>query len=231
MPSATRQDHIVLIPWDPQSPDHVDRIYEQRVQCGWDKQMVEGWREKQTSGSKSIFWITLRPEGTETQELLQLHFDAFPADKTPLIDTAKTLRAQSITPTSSKFYPIGHISLDDCDPKSSNLTLDLPKEGVYWIKTFYVSKALRSKGIGRAAMDIVEAMAIEYPLCAKTLALDTAEKGHQSRLYKEKTGKEISSTNQEWYERRGYRLIHFQPSHYVDGDDPPVDAVFLKKDI
>jgi GNAT superfamily N-acetyltransferase len=108
-----------------------------------------------------------------------------------LIDTAESLRAKPRTPTHTKIYPIGHISLDDSDEKSRDIVLDLPKEGVYWIKTFYVSKALRSKGIGRAAMDIVEHMAIDYPLCAKTLALDTAEKEMQKRLYREKNGKEI----------------------------------------
>ncbi|KAM0188838.1 hypothetical protein ACHAPI_010349 [Fusarium lateritium] len=230
MPSATRQ-FLSLVPFDPTSEDHVNRLYGQRVQCGWDKQRVEGWREKQTSGSKSIFWITLRPEDPETRKLLQLHFDSFPEDQAPLMDTAESLRAKPRTPTHTKIYPIGHISLDDSDEKSSGITLDLPKEGVYWIKTFYVSLALRSKGIGRAAMDIVEHMAIDYPLCAKTLALDTAEKEMQKRLYRESNGKEIGIANQDWYKRRGYRLIHTQKGHYIDDEEPPVDAVFLRRDI
>jgi GNAT superfamily N-acetyltransferase len=106
----------------------------------------------------------------------------------PLIDTAESLRAKPRTPSHTKFYPVGHISLDDSNDKPGNFVLDLPAEGVYWIKTFYISKALRSKGIGRAAMDIVESMAIDEPLCAKTLALDTAEKEMQKRIYIEKTG-------------------------------------------
>jgi GNAT superfamily N-acetyltransferase len=112
-------------------------------------------------------------------------------DKSPLVDTAESLRAKPRKPTHTKFYPVGHISLDDRNEKTGNFVLDLPKEGVYWIKTFYVSKALRSKGIGRAAMDIVESMATEEPLCAKTLALDTAEKEMQKKLYREKNGKEL----------------------------------------
>ncbi|KAF4425109.1 hypothetical protein F53441_14190 [Fusarium austroafricanum] len=209
MPSATVQDQLVLIPWDPNSPEHVNRIYEQRMQCGWDKHLVEGWKAKQVSGSKSIFWI----------------------DKTPLVDTAQTLRAKPRTPTHIKIYPIGHISLDVSNEKLGDLVLDLPKEGVYFIKTFYVSKALRSKGIGRAAMDIVESMAIQEPLCAKTLALDTAEKENQKRLYRESTGQDLGTTNQEWYQRRGYRLIHTEPAFYLDDEEPPIDAVFLRRDI
>jgi hypothetical protein len=57
MPSVTRKDQIVLVPWDPKSAEHVNRIYQQRVQCGWDKERVEGWKEKQVSGRKCIFWI------------------------------------------------------------------------------------------------------------------------------------------------------------------------------
>ncbi|KAJ4027047.1 hypothetical protein NW752_002008 [Fusarium irregulare] len=228
MPSATQKDQIVLVPWDPASAQHVKRLYEQRVQCGWDKQRVEGWREKQTTGRKCIFWITLH----EDRELLQLHLDAFPSEREPLADTAVTLRAKPRTPSQTKkFYPIGHISLDDTNEKPGTFVLDLPKEGVYWIKTFYISKALRSKGIGRAAMDLVESMAIDYPLCAKTLALDTAQKDMQKKIHKEKTGTELGSTNQDWYERRGYRLIHSEPGFYLDDDEPPVDAVFLRRDI
>ncbi|RGP78670.1 hypothetical protein FLONG3_3207 [Fusarium longipes] len=199
MPSATRRDQLLLVPWDPHSVEHVNRIYEQRVQCGWDKNRVEGWREKQTLGRKCIFWITLQPEDPETRETLQLHLDAFPAEKTPLVDTADSLRAKPRVPSHTKFYPVGHISLDDTNEKSGTFVLDLPTDGVYWIKTFYISKALRSKGIGRAAMDIVESMAIDEPLCAKTLALDTAEKENQKRIYIAKTGSEPGSTNQDCY--------------------------------
>jgi GNAT superfamily N-acetyltransferase len=164
-----------------------------------------------------------------------------------LVDTASSLRGKPRTPLHTKFYPVGHISLDQINEKKGDFLLDLPEEGVYWIKTFYVSKALRNKGIGRAAMDLIESMAIDEPLCAKTLAIDTAQKDTQKRLYREKTGLElavsrdsdntkdrantIKSTNQEWYERRFYRLIHTEPNFYTDPKEPPVDAVFLRKDI
>ncbi|KAL6917600.1 hypothetical protein ACHAPO_000591 [Fusarium lateritium] len=230
MPSATR-DQILLVPWDSSSAEHANRLYEERAQCGWDKQRVEGWKEKQTIGEKCIFWITLRPEDPQTRESLELHFNAFPSEKGPLIDTAFSLRGKPRTPSHTKFHPVGHISLDHTNEKKGDFVLDLPEEGVYWIKTFYISKALRSKGIGRAAMDLVESMAIDEPLCAKTLALDTAQKDTQKRLYREKTGSELASSNQDWYERRGYRLIHTEPNFYTDPEEPPVDAVFLRRDI
>lgn len=78
-------------------------------------------------------------------------------------------------------YPIGHISLDSGNPEARHLGLPLPDTGVYWIKTFYVSHVLQNRGVGRAAMDMIEAMAVEEPLCAKVLALDTVHKDDQIR--------------------------------------------------
>lgn len=53
------------------------------------------------------------------------------------------------------------------------LNLELPTENTFWIKTFYVSHALQSGGIGRAAMDQIESLATSEPLNARTLMLDT----------------------------------------------------------
>ena len=55
------------------------------------------------------------------------------------------------------------------------------EEGVYWIATFYVSSVLQGTGLGRAAMDTVEHMAISEPLCAKTLALSTVANEYEWR--------------------------------------------------
>lgn len=48
-----------------------------------------------------------------------------------------------------------------------------PSRGIFYISTFYVSRALQGGGLGRAAMDAIEKMAVEPPLNAKVLALDT----------------------------------------------------------
>jgi GNAT superfamily N-acetyltransferase len=50
------------------------------------------------------------------------------------------------------------------------------EEGSYWISNFYVSRALQGSGLGRAAMDTVENLAISEPLCAKTLGLNAINK-------------------------------------------------------
>ncbi|KAM0424824.1 hypothetical protein ACHAPT_009880 [Fusarium lateritium] len=194
MSLATRQDQLLLVPWDPESPEHIARLIEQRVQCGWNSELVETkWRAKQSSGNKCIYWITLSPDDASTQDTLQLHFDQFPTlitmkEKVPLVDTATSIRTKPRTPTQAPIYPVGHISLDDENAEAVHLGLDLPEKGVYWIKTFYVSKALQSKGIGRAAMDIAEAMAVNEPLCATTLALDTLHKDDSNTLAQKETG-------------------------------------------
>ncbi|KAM5346971.1 hypothetical protein ACJ41O_009976 [Fusarium nematophilum] len=214
MPSATRREKIQLVPWDPDSPEHIERLISHRVQCGWHEERVgPQWRGEQKAGEKCIYWITLSPDDPETEESLQLHLDLFPSEA---------------------IYPVGHISLDADNVDAERLNIDLPTENVYWIKTFYVSKALRSKGIGRAAMDTVESMAINKPLLAKTLALDTVQKDDARRLAYEKTGQVPRTVNHEWYERRGYRLIHTEPNYYpadTVGAVPGIVTVFMRRDI
>lgn len=84
-------------------------------------------------------------------------------------------------PSQAAFVPVGHISLDSRDKDAEKLGLDIPAEGVYWIKTFFVLQSLQSRGIGRAAMDEAESMAVREPLWAKTLMLDTIQKDDQMR--------------------------------------------------
>lgn len=64
------------------------------------------------------------------------------------------------------FVPVGHISLDAQGD-------DVNQAETYKISSFYVSVALQGGGLGRAAMDAVEHMAISEPLCAKWLMLST----------------------------------------------------------
>lgn len=91
-------------------------------------------------------------------------------------DTAKALRAQPRHATGRNFNPIGHISLDDEDPAAAALELKLATEGAYWIKCLYVSTSIHGGGVGRQAMDKVEAEATEPPLNAQYLILDTLHK-------------------------------------------------------
>ena len=89
-----------------------------------------------------------------------------------LHDTAQLLNGVPRHPTNTKFVPVGHISLDSQNPGVETIGVTSSAPGMFWIKTFFVSRTVQSKGVGRAAMDEVEAMAGRAPLSAKTLVLD-----------------------------------------------------------
>jgi len=56
--SAVRAEkpHVVLIPWDPESPEHCQRLRLQRVACGWKMEKIQAWRKYQREGKMSIHW-------------------------------------------------------------------------------------------------------------------------------------------------------------------------------
>jgi hypothetical protein len=56
------------------------------------------------------------------------------------------------------------------------LGISIPEDGAYWIKSLYVLFRLRSSGIARAAMDQVEKEAIDPPLNARHILMDTVHK-------------------------------------------------------
>jgi GNAT superfamily N-acetyltransferase len=99
------------------------------------------------------------------------HTAAFPKENEPLIDSATSLGGKPRSAyMGKKFIPVGHISLNK---EYETPGYAEPADGFYWIANFYISDALQGMGLGRAAMDAVESMAISEPLCAETLALST----------------------------------------------------------
>jgi hypothetical protein len=64
---------IRLVPWDPESEEHVERLYQQRVACTWKKEEVQSWRNLQRSGEMSIQWIVRVPPLMASQQLTQPH--------------------------------------------------------------------------------------------------------------------------------------------------------------
>jgi GNAT superfamily N-acetyltransferase len=177
-----------------------------------------------------------------------------------LRDTAASIRAVPRQPSTTYFRPVGHISLDKNNNDAKDLDLALPGSGVYWIKGLFVPPKLRSQGLGRTAMNQVEAMASGSPLHAKTLVLDTALMEDELR-FNEKHGIEKvradqhkksnpslpfplelanaetyqKITNHEWYASRGYSVIkvvqNYYPSAEADSPDDLNRTVFMKKDI
>jgi GNAT superfamily N-acetyltransferase len=112
------------------------------------------------------------------------------------VDSALSYGAKSRTiplPQRS-FVPVGHICLGRPILKSSGF--DETTKGMYWISNFYVSRALQGSGLGRAAMDTVERLAISEPLCATTLGLNAINKVDPDREEKYRVlGLEIPPVN------------------------------------
>lgn len=48
---------VELIPWDPTSPEHVARLFAQRVACGWKSDNLEVWKLQQREGRVALHWI------------------------------------------------------------------------------------------------------------------------------------------------------------------------------
>ncbi|KAH6684843.1 hypothetical protein F5X68DRAFT_20690 [Plectosphaerella plurivora] len=209
-PSSTG---VALIPWDPTSEDHIQRLIEQRIECGWHEDMpAVYWKKLQLQGTKCIYWVVPQPVEVGAAEKLEAQMT--PKQRVPLLDTCTTLRGQSLTPSKQPFIPVGHIALDMTHPAADALGFKKPTEGVIWIKSLFVLESLQSNGLARAAMDTLEAMLASEPLCAKTLLLDTMQKDDQIKL------KAPKLTTQAWYERRGYRVIHVDPGFYNDTEVP-----------
>jgi GNAT superfamily N-acetyltransferase len=178
-------------------------------------------------------------------------------NKEVLYDTARSVNGMTRGASQVAFVPIGHISLDPWNKDAERLGIDLPSEGVFWIKSFFILQSLQGGGIGRAAMDAVEDMAAREPLWAQTLMLDTVTKAHQTRedfalstygsipkvrRYTRRTFQlfikpAISSqiTNEAWYSRRGYEPVITVPNYYDvwdgNGNRWDIEIVFMRKDI
>ncbi|KAJ5731431.1 uncharacterized protein N7483_005939 [Penicillium malachiteum] len=230
------KSNVLLIPWDPESVVHRQALLKQRIKCSWHMEKVEHqWRELQKTGGKCIYWIVIPPDDSPTTQQLRTLLGP-KADET-IQDTATSINAVPREPSQAVFTPIGHISLDSENPDAKDVELDIPSSGAFWIKTFYVTQCLQSQGIGRAAMDQVEEMAIREPLNAKTLLLDTVEKDDQMRedFAIISYGAIPKVPNEVWYGQRGYRLIKTVLNFYniKDKNDKIWDTktVFMRKDI
>ncbi|KAJ5610733.1 hypothetical protein N7510_007452 [Penicillium lagena] len=222
---------ISFFPWDATSVAHRRRLYKQRVQCNWYYEKVEEeWREQQIKGEKCMYWIVRQSddiEGTKSRD----------SDEEVLYDTAESVNGATREASRVAFVPIGHISLDSENKDAEGFGLDLPSEGVFWIKSFFILQSLQGEGVGSAAMKEVEKMAAREPLWAQTLMLDTVTKEHQVRkdFAISVFGAIPKITNEAWYGRRGYTPIKVVPNFYDVWDESgnrwDIEIVFMRKDI
>ncbi|CAH0058318.1 unnamed protein product [Clonostachys solani] len=214
---------VELIPWDPESPDHIARLVLHREECGWHAQKVAGeWADKQRAGTKCIYWIVFHSDGSaDFDAAMQKHSAKHPSDKTLLLDTNKSLRGTPRVPSGAQFHPVGHISLDSENPDAADFGVKAPLKDACF-------------GIARSAMDQVESQAVNEPLNARHLMLDTGfkEDVKNPNLGPLFYGQIPPLTPHEWYERRGYRVIQTVKDMYqLDGKDMGMRTVILQRDV
>ncbi|KAI0468471.1 hypothetical protein F4859DRAFT_205194 [Xylaria cf. heliscus] len=228
---------MYLIPWDPDSQEHVDRMKLQRIACGWKVDEVEGWRDPQRKGLIGLHWVVLHPDHPDTPSRLEKHFAAHPSEVEALSDSARTIlgRPHKLDPLIPFFHPIGHIALDAVTSKPE-LETSL-SDGILSLCNFYISTGLQGLGLGGAALTSCERMA-KGEFGAKAITLDTiADKeclpDSPRRIAMKRPIPKI--TNQEWYTRRGYKFYYLKEVGWYDVDDTgkewPVSAVYMRKDL
>lgn len=48
---------VNLIPWNPLDDDHYQRMFDQRVACGWREDEVGEWKRKHLESVKFVYWV------------------------------------------------------------------------------------------------------------------------------------------------------------------------------
>ncbi|KAI1481625.1 hypothetical protein K445DRAFT_313817 [Daldinia sp. EC12] len=231
---------VELLPWDHLSPDHVQRMYDQRVACGWRADEVQSWIESAKKGGKIFYWVLLSDTLPDRGKVLEQHTSAYPKEAHPLKDTAAEIRLVPRQPTNVEFIPIGHVALDVHEPEE-DVELGLPATGTVWVHQLYISRALHGGGFGAGAMSKIEALATQSPMNAKIVALDTLSKEMQTEpeirdLLYGKGGVPLPVvSNEEWYISQGYEVLKRHKNAWVwsprEGIDVPVNIVYMKKSV
>ncbi|KAF3014226.1 hypothetical protein E8E14_008619 [Neopestalotiopsis sp. 37M] len=198
---------ISLVPWDPNSPEHVERMRQQRVACGWKVDKISNWQKFQKEGELAFYWITLGSDHEDGDDLVQKHLKDFPAQSEPLTNSCTSLMGCDQVPDASSFHPIGHICLDGCvDNHANNRLMISPEDGTYALAAFYISEALQGSGLGNKVMSLFERTAKEV-YKAKTITLDSISNedtaiGSPRMIALGRPPPKVKIVD--WYQRRGY---------------------------
>ncbi|KAL5624667.1 hypothetical protein BROUX41_004727 [Berkeleyomyces rouxiae] len=238
----TVKTKVQLVPYDAESETHRQRLYDQRVACGWGEESIDEWTRMQLSGDKTIFWVVLGeavPEEAQ-KDMISKNMTRFPAESTLLRDSALTIDAAVRTPTNQPFFPMGHIAIQHALDTSAGLGLS-PAEDFWWITSLYIAHDIQRGGFGRSAVDIVEDMLVQRG--AKTIVIDTvSHEASQEDIWLrwrfENRGLEkpaVFKTNEQWYKERGYTRFGAEKKGYLISDRKTdekfwAEKCFMRKD-
>ncbi|KAL8352517.1 hypothetical protein RB601_002709 [Gaeumannomyces tritici] len=243
-----------LIPWDPDSPEHCDRMYRQRIACGWAWE-IEKFKETSIKGSVVYYWIALKDDFPGKEDIIAKHTSKFPEESAPLQDTATSTwaepRAAAPAVPTHAFMPLGHVGLGRLQPDDERAMLAAGGSGsgsgngsatMAWVGPLYVSWAIQRIGLGRFAMDEAERLARLPPVGAGVVGLD-AVRGDQALQpdlvrthYEERGFPTPVITNHDWYLTRGYSEYWRKDNAYPwtdskTGELRQLGCVYLKKEL
>ncbi|KAI1142394.1 hypothetical protein F5Y05DRAFT_370781 [Hypoxylon sp. FL0543] len=231
---------IELIPWDYSSPEQVQRMYDQRVACGWRADEVPSWVESAKKGGRTFYWALFSDSLPDREKLIKQHIEAYPKESTPLRDTATQVRLVPRQPTMVEFTPIGHVAVDVHTPEEDT-RLGLPPTGTVWVHGLYISRALHGGGYGAGTMSKIEKLVTQSPMNANLVALDTISKelqtepGKRDLLYGDGGLPAPVVASEDWYGRLGYEVFRREDNVFVTiakrGFRIPVSIVYLKKSV
>ncbi|KAI1326938.1 hypothetical protein F5Y16DRAFT_216484 [Xylariaceae sp. FL0255] len=228
---------VLLIPFDPNSQEHLGRMKLQRIACGWKVEEVDSWPEKQRKGIMGLHWVVLPPGYPRTEEWLKLHFNFYPNEVEALVDTCTSVlgREHKPDPLLPFFHPIGHISLDSETYEGSGLLTSL-SDGILSLMCFFISRPLQNFGLGGAALDAVERIAREQfkakVITLATIANEDCAPDSPRRIAMKRPIPKI--TNHDWYERRGFKVYSRDLSwNEIDdtGKEWVIRGIRMRKDL
>ncbi|KAE9377562.1 hypothetical protein N431DRAFT_163628 [Stipitochalara longipes BDJ] len=213
------KNFIEVIPWDPKSASHVERLRQQRIACGWGVENVDNWRDQQLSQQKLLLWLVrsfspryqdsnFQPKLTNYQvlknshacyeALLNSHVCQFPQENDLLFDTAPIIFARQ---RSNAFIPIGHVSLDFMP----TAIID-PSKGQIGATSLYISPALRGQEFARQAVETIKSVGRQYGRFVVAEAPVRESNEAVERYEKFGDGRPRFSIA-DWYESMGWRRL------------------------
>jgi GNAT superfamily N-acetyltransferase len=222
--SLPSSEKLKLVPVNLSDAVEYEEFKRQRIICGWKQsdEDLQGFREKQQQRIKSLFWIMIPPKQQSDVQ------DNDEAKNDTCRDDLFSIRA-------------GHISLDSyTDPPDAEIARE--DRSIMTIQTFFTLPEYRAGGLGRAAMDHIEALAKQEPYGSPqchTITLTTMNKryviedGPEGRGVWERLGMDVPLFSiQDWYQKLGYVWWKEEPRYYaetLDGVCLHLTGSFMRK--
>ncbi|SCV68406.1 BQ2448_527 [Microbotryum intermedium] len=240
------KDELVhLVKFDPDSELHVAELRRQRIICGWNEDLVEGWCNKARQGLKGLVWIM-----RSSTPAAQAYFAAKPLPELEKLNLTNDADARGPPPISEDFRPIGHASLliptayaiffpKDWEDMLDDETLASKKLGYITFTSFFLLLSQQGLGLGSLVMDLLEAMARTPEYGAKYITLTTldGDLARDPEWWERTVGLAFDPTkriNEDWYARRGYEVMRknvprYPELHKKTSERITLNAVYMGK--